>query len=262
MRRSKSDYVIQTVVNALRLLEVFETEEILGVTELARRLELHKNNVFRLLATLEERGYVEQCADDRYRLGTACLELGQSFQRTRTLARNARPVLERLCAATGETTHLGVLDGFHVMHLDGEQPDQLVATTLRTGGRLAAHCTALGKVLLAGGSPGSLEKIDEEHLQEGALIAETPATITDREKFIDHLRAVASQGFALDYEECDAGLCCVAAPVRDATGHLVAAISLSAPTFRVSEEVLIDRAGPQVIAAADELSANLGCTSV
>ena len=94
MRRSKSDYVIQTVVNALRLLEVFQEDEILGVTELSRRLDLHKNNVFRLLATLEEQGYVEQCDDDRYCLGTACLELGHAFSRTRSIARQARPILE------------------------------------------------------------------------------------------------------------------------------------------------------------------------
>lgn len=258
MRRSKSDYVIQTVVNALRLLEVFQEDEVLGVTEISRRLDLHKNNVFRLLATLEERSYVEQCEDDRYRLGMACLELGHAFSRTRSLARQARPVLEELCAATGETIHLGVLADFDVVHLDGEQPDQLVVTRLRNGGRLPAHCTALGKVLLANLAANELERVDREHLSEGALIAETPETITDREKFIEHLRAVATQGWALDLEECEPGLACVAAPVHDADGRVVAALSLSAPTLRASESVLVDRVSGQVVESANRLSRRLG----
>ena len=78
MRRSKSDYVIQTVLNALHLLEEFQEDESLGVTELSERLELHKNKVFRLLATFEQSGYVEQCDAERYRLGTACPGLGQT----------------------------------------------------------------------------------------------------------------------------------------------------------------------------------------
>ena len=91
MKKPKGDYAIQTVVNAMRLLEAFRDEEELGVTELSRRLSLHKNNVFRLLATLEQQGYIEQsAASDRYRLGVESLELGQAFLRGRTLLRRAR----------------------------------------------------------------------------------------------------------------------------------------------------------------------------
>ena len=258
MRRPRSDYVIQTVVNALRLLEAFQEDEILGVTELAGRLQLHKNNVFRLLATLVERGYVEQCDDDRYRLGSGCVELGRAFARSRSLAGQARPILEELCAATGETAHVGVLSDFEVVHLDGEQPDQLVVTRLRTGSRLPAHCTALGKVALAYRAPAQLEIVDREHLAAGGLIAETPETITDRDKFIEHLRGVAAQGWAIDLEECEPGLCCVAAPVHDAQGQVIAGLSLSAPTFRASESVLVDRVAGQVVEAADRLSRRLG----
>ncbi len=258
MRRPKSDYVIQTVLNALHLLEEFQEDESLGVTELSQRLELHKNKVFRLLATFEQSGYVEQCDDERYRLGTACLELGHAFSRTRVLARQARPLIAELCAVTGETIHLGVLSDFEVVHLDGEEPDQLVVTRLRSGGRLPAHCTALGKALLAFVSASRLEQIDRDHLQTGGLLAETPTTITDRDKFIEHLRGVAAQGWAIDLEECEPGLCCVAAPVHDEHGTVVAALSLSAPTLRAGEEVLVDRVAPQVVDAANRLSRRLG----
>lgn len=260
MRRSKSSYVIQTVANAFRLLEEFGGSDAeLGVTELSNRLGLHKNNVFRLLATVEQQGYVEQCAHtERYRLGRACLALGHAFRETRSLARFARPLLQGLAVATQESAHLGVLSGHEVVHLDGEQPEQLVATTLRTGQKLAAHCTALGKVLLAGKSADALAQLDKERVRAGKLVAQTPATITDRDKFFEHLRTVASQGWALDLEECAKGLCCVAAPVHDASGAVIAALSVSAPVFRVNEARIHDEVMPRVIAAANELSQRMG----
>jgi len=262
MRRSKSDYVIQTVTNALRLLEEFRYADELGVTALARRLGLHKNNVFRVLATLQQMDFVEQCADnDNYRLGTACLELGQAFARTRSLTRLARSVLEGLARDTQETAHLGVLDGFDVVHLDGESPRQLVGTRVRTGERLPAHASALGKAILACGDPGEWERVDREWIRGGELPAVTEATITDRDKFFEHLRGAAGMGFALDLEECAVGLCCAGAPVRDAGGRVVAALSVSAPAFRAGSEVIHERLVPAVTAAAQELSRRLGAAA-
>jgi DNA-binding IclR family transcriptional regulator len=260
MRRSKSDYVIQTVANAFRLLEEFgEREPELGVTELAERLRLQKNNVFRLLATLEQQGYVEQCAEtDQYRLGRSCLALGRAFGDSRDLVRFARPVLQRLARDLDESAHLGVLAGYEVVHLGGEQPQQLVTTTLRTGQRLSAHCTALGKTLLAGKGASGLAQLDKDRVRTGKLSAETPATITDRDKFFEHLRAVASQGWATDLEECAQGLCCVAAPVQGASGEVIAALSVSAPVFRVNEARLHDELLPHVVAAAHDLSQRMG----
>ncbi len=257
-RRPKSEYVIQTVINALRLLEAFREAEELGVTELSRRLSLHKNNVFRLLATLEERGYVEQMADtDRYRLGARCLELGHAFSRGRDLARHARAELERLAEASGESVHLGALQDLQVSHLDGERSDQPVLTGLRVGQRLPLHCTALGKVLLATAGSEVWERFDRECARDGELPRHTTVTITDRDKFFDHLRGVAGEGFALDLEECVEGMCCVAAPVYDASDRVAAAVSISVPAFRVSEDALRQHFAPLAIEAAERLSARL-----
>ncbi|HEU4427970.1 MAG TPA: IclR family transcriptional regulator, partial [Myxococcota bacterium] len=183
MRRSKSSYVIQTVANAFQLLEEFGGEDAeLGVTELSDRLGLHKNNVFRLLATLEQQGYIEQCPEtERYRLGRSCLTLGNAFGETRSLVRFARPLLSKLARELNETAHLGVLSGYDVVHLAGRPARQLVATAVRTGQRLAAHCTALGKVLLAGKSTAALALLDKERVRAGKLTAHTPATIVDRD---------------------------------------------------------------------------------
>ena len=125
MPKPKSDYSIQTVTNALRLLESFFDDDELGVSELSRRLGLHKNNVFRLLATLEQSGYIEQSSrSERYRLGAGCLELGCAFSRSHGLLDCARPLLEDLSQQLQEAAHLAVLRDFEVVHLVGIQPSR------------------------------------------------------------------------------------------------------------------------------------------
>lgn len=258
MQRAKSEYAIQTVTNALRVLEAFETDEQLGVTELARRLDLHKNNVFRLLATLEEKQWVEQTDAELYRLGAKCLRLSQAYTRTRLLTRHARPVLVALSRETGETAHLAVLSAFEVVHLDGEQAAGLIAGTLRVGDRLPSHCTALGKVLLACGARSTLEDYDREVVSKHGIDARTTTTIADRDKLIEHLRRVATQGFALDLEEYERGVSCAAVPVTDACGELVGAFSISGPSSRLDPETLEGSIVPPLLRAGAALSRALG----
>jgi len=274
--KPKSEYAIQTVTNALRMLEVFHTETEMGVSDLARTLGLHKNNAFRLLATLELAGYIQQTpATELYHLGPRCLELGHAFARSHTLMDRARPILEDLARDLGETAHLAVLSGntsghHQVVHLDGVLPDQLVLTGLRIGQRLDAHCTALGKTLLAGeignrSLPGlALEARDgagesiEAELAAASLTQYTNATLADSQKLIDELRAVQLRGYATDLEEFSAGLRCVAAPVREASGRVIAALSLSGPSMRLDEEALHGRVAEAIVAATSQLSEALG----
>lgn len=262
MKKPKGDYAIQTVVNAMRLLEAFRDEDELGVTELSHRLSLHKNNVFRLLATLEAQGYIEQStASDRYRLGVESLELGQAFLRGRTLLRRGRPILTALANELKESAHLATLRGFDVVHLDGALGQQLVLSSLRVGERLPVHCTALGKVLV-GCAPENVREAYDRHLTAAdGLCARTGSTIIDRDKLFEHLRSVASAGFALDLEECEPGLCCAAAPVYDASGRMLAALSISGPAFRLGEEHLLRCVVPAVTGAAEALSRELGYTA-
>jgi DNA-binding IclR family transcriptional regulator len=269
--KPKSEYAIQTVTNALRMLEVFHAETEMGVSDLARRLGLHKNNAFRLLATLELAGYIQQTpSTELYHLGPRCLELGQAFARSHTLMDRARPILQSLAAEQGETAHLGVLSGREVVHLDGALPDQLVLTGLRVGRRLGAHCTALGKVLLAGemggrrASSGAAASSEQAPAPLDALLGEAPldqhtrATLADPEKLVDELRAVQLRGYATDVEEYAPGLRCVAAPVRDGSARVVAALSLSGPAMRLDEERLHGAIAAAVTDAADRLSAAIG----
>ena len=287
--RPKSDYAIQTVMNAFRMLEVFDGAVAIGVSDVARSLGLHKNNAFRLLATLEIAGYVQQSADSElYHLGPRCLELAHAFARNHPFASLARPVLEELVAETGETAHLGVLRDQEVAHLDAVLPSRLLLTGSRVGERLPAHCTALGKALLVGRlerpvpSPAlsyadrradrSPERRSGRRVQSGARrdpVAEvgfgegnlerfTDGTITDGAKLLDELRASQLRGYALDLEEYSAGLHCVAAPVRDASESVVAAISISGPSQRLGREQLDGEGARAVAAAAHRLSRALG----
>lgn len=256
--KPKSDYTIQTVSNALHMLEAFQGEHELGVSELSRRLRLHKNNVFRLLATLEYHGYIEQSKEnDQYRLGVRCLELGRSFSGHHELLRRGRPIMQRLAEDVGETTHLALLRDQEIVHLDGVQSKQMLLTALRIGERLPVHCTALGKVLLACGDV-EVQKALGRRVQSGfPLEPRTVATVVDLQKLFDELRTVSGQGFAVDLGECEVGLHCVAAPVRDGSGRTVAALSVSGPALRLSAEESHSRTAAKVMAAADQLSVEL-----
>ncbi len=261
MSKPKSDYTIQTVSNALRLLEAFYLESELGVSELSRRLGLHKNNVFRLLATLEFGGYVEQSrVTDRYRLGVRCLELGRAYARSLPLHERARPVLRELVGRLGETAHLGVLHDFEVVHMDGLQPQHLLVTAARLGQRLPVHACALGKVLLGFSPPPLREEFDRQVTSGPGLVGRTAATIVDRHKFLEELRTVASQGFALDLGECEEGLNCTAAPVFGEDNQILASISVSGPALRMTEDILHREVVPVLTVAAADLSRALGFT--
>ena len=260
MSKPKSDYSIQTVSNALRLLEVFYDEPELGVSELSRRLGLHKNHVFRLLATLELGGYVEQSAtNDEYRLGVRCLELGRAYSRSHSLVERARPLLTDLVGELGETAHLGVLRDFEVVHLDGIEPKRLLVTASRVGQRLPAHCSALGKVLI-GCADADLLKAYDERVLAGGLEAITPDTVVDGAKLSDQLRTVGGQGYAVDLGECEVGLNCIAAPIHEDSGEVVAALSVSGPAFRLSEDALFSSVLPALSSTAARLSEALGYT--
>ena len=137
-----------------------------------------------------------------------------------------------------------------MVHLDGAQGEQLVLTGLR-GRRLPPHCTALGKVLIGGAPEAVREAYASQPCRrlEGSARA-LPTPIVDRDKFFEHLRTVAGVGYALDLEECEPGLCCAAAPVHDAAGRMIAALSISGPAFRLGEERLLRGVVPAVIGAA------------
>lgn len=255
-RKEKSEYIIQAVSHALDLLEQFHDDvDELGVTELSKRLKLHKNNVFRLLATLESRGYIEQNkATENYRLGLKALELGQTFIKQMGLLRQAKPILENMAHACNETCYVAIFKEGHVVYLDMVETDMTVRVVSRVGSRLPSYCTASGKVHMAFMSEDEVNEI----LPEEQFRTFTDTTIASRTALKKELITIAEQGYAIDNEELDLGVHCVAAPIRDYTRRIVGAISISGPSMRLGEERLTKELVPLVLAAAKELSTRLG----
>lgn len=255
-KKDKSEYIIQAVDHALDLLEQFQGDvDELGVTELSKRLKLHKNNVFRLLATLESRNYIEQNrVTENYRLGLKTLELGQTFIKQMGLLRQSRPVLEALVKECNETTYVAILKDSYIVYLDVVETDMTVRVVPRVGSRLPAYCTAAGKIQLAYMTDEELD----HYLPNKELKGYTANTITDRDVFKEHLRKVAEQGYALDNEEMDIGVCCVGAPIRDYTRRIIGAVSISGPSMRFSPERIEKELIPLVKRAGEDISTKLG----
>jgi len=256
VKKDKSEYIIQAVSHALDLLEQFHDDiDELGVTELSKRLKLHKNNVFRLLATLESRGYIEQNkATENYRLGLKALELGQTFIKQMGLLRQAKPILDQMVEACNETSYVAIYKENHIVYLDVVETNLTVRVVSRVGSRLPAYCTASGKVHMAFMTEEELEEL----LSEMKFIQHTPTTITNQKDLKAALVEVREQGYALDDEELDLGVRCIAAPIRDYTRRIVGAISVSGPSMRIDDERLEKELIPMVLQASTDLSARLG----
>lgn len=255
VRRDKSNYIIQSVAHALDVLEEFrgETDE-LGVTELSKKLKLHKNNVFRILATLQSRNYIEQNkSNDNYKLGIKCLELGQTFIHQRGLLKQAKVILKELAEKTGETSYLSFLRGNEVVYLDAVEGTSTVRVVSRVGLHMPLHATAAGKALIA------LESDDELAKRfSGELRRFTKNTRTSLTELMPDINLVREAGYAVDLEEFEEGLRCLAAPIRDYTRKVIGAISVSGPAHRISEERINGLIGGEVLRAANSLSARLG----
>jgi DNA-binding IclR family transcriptional regulator len=255
VRREKSNYIIQSVSHSLDVLEQFAGEaEELGVTELSKRLKLHKNNVFRLLATLESRGYIEQNrATENYRLGIRCLQLGQAYVQHMGLLRQARPIMVELVRQVRETTYLAVLRRAAVVPVETVEADRPVRIVSQLGEALPLHCTAAGKVYLAFEPEDDLRAL----LPDG-LTRFTDKTIVDRQALVQQLRTVAQNGYAVDLGEHLEDIRSVAAPVRDYARNVVGALTVVAPAFRLTPERVEKEVAPLVQKAGRELSSRLG----
>ena len=255
-KKEKADYVVQSVDRALDILESFDfNEEELGVSELAHKLDLHKNNVFRLLATLEVRGYIEQDKKSgNYRLGIKTFEIANVFLHHLGLRRQARPILEELVGRCDETGYLAVLDGSDVIYVLMHETSQTVRIMLRLGQRLPAHCTAAGKAQLAFESVDRLQVL----FKDKPLRKLTDNTITNSDALREHLREVARLGFATDNEEFELGVRCIAAPVKDYSKKVVASVGLSGPLSRFSMDRIEKELAPLVKEAGEKISERLG----
>lgn len=226
---------LSSVTNALRLLKVFSDQESeIGISDLARRIGLAKSTVHRLASSLVEEGMLEQAEKEgKYRLGLALFELGALVRRKMDVTAEARHHLKALSERSGETVQLAVLEQTAALYINVIESQRALRMSYQVGTRAPLHCTAVGKVLLAHAGSQVFDLI-----VKNGLSPLTDASIRQAQDLRRELGAVMQRGYAVEEEEAEPGLRGVAAPVRDFSGDVVAAIGISGPTHRMSRQVL------------------------
>jgi IclR family acetate operon transcriptional repressor len=256
VKEQPNRYRIRVLDRAFRLLGLLSDGNPRTLTAISQDLGMSNSTVFRLLATLEEHGFVQRDGNTgKYRLGLSCLELSRAYYDGNDIRRNALPELEALRDRTSETVHLGVMDNMEVVYLEKLHGHHAIGLmTSRVGGRAPAYCTGLGKAILAHISP---EEVRAYYLQRG-LKSFTERTIKSVDDLLEHLEEVRRQGYAFDRGEHEHEVRCVAAPIFDISGKPVAAISVSGPAARLEP---IDRQQEIIrmtVEAARTISRRLG----
>ncbi|WP_171118993.1 MULTISPECIES: IclR family transcriptional regulator [Streptomyces] len=245
---------MQSVDRAISVLEILAQRGEAGVSEVAGEIDVHKSTAFRLLGALESRGLVEQAGErGKYRLGFGIVRLAGAVTGRIDITQQSRPVCEELATEIGETVNIAVLQEHYAVNLYQVRGPGAVTAQNWVGQLTPLHATSSGKVLLA-------------HLpakERAALLAQTglkkvtPHTITAKTKLEKNLAEVRERGYAWAMEELEVGLHALAAPIRNRDGDVVAAVSASGPSYRLSEERLHEIA-PVLIKGADEISHRMG----
>lgn len=235
---------VQSVDRAITVLELIAGRGEAGVSELAGELEVHKSTAFRLLGALEEHGLVEQIGDrGKYRLGFGLIPLAGRVAERLEVTAQGRPVCEELAARLGETVNIAIPDRGYAVNVDQARGPAMVTTYNWLGRITPMHNTSSGKVLLAA--------------------AEDPAALPDdlgrgrRRALATELLQVSELGYSWSLEELETGLNAVAAPIRDHSGTVIAALSVSGPSYRLSAE-RIEKITPDVVEAGREISRRMG----
>lgn len=242
---------IASVARALAILSSFDLASTeMGVSEIAHLVDLHKSTAYRLLTTLESEGFVNKTARSKYVLGRKAFELAAVAYGQGGLRRVVRAELQRLVERTRETAHLAVLDGAEILYVEKVESERALRMPSAVGHRQPARLTALGKAMLAHTST--------DHLQR--LCAHWRAEIGDAQvdELIRGVRAVYRDGYALDVEELEPGLMCVAAPVLTQSREAYAAVSIAGPVTRLRDNV--EQEASYVRECCDSLSSQLGAS--
>ena len=249
-------YTSQLLDRVVAILACFEEGEIeLRLTDLARKTTLHKSTLYRLLEAMRAHGLLGlDEASGRYHLGLRLFELGTIAMRRRNLDRLGQRVLQTLAEETEETAHLCILDGSDIVAIAKVESRSALHINSATGYRTSAYSTAVGKAILADLTSEALDA----YLAKTPLVAFTRNTITSAARLRAELKTIKEQGYSVDHEEREEGVRCVAAPVRDHSGRTVAAISILAPSIRLTSRKRAAEVTRITIEAAAALSSSLG----
>ena len=255
----KPNNLVQTIERVSLLLDIVgQHPQGISIRDLSAKVKLPKGTTHRLLSSLAYFGYVRQDSKIRtYSLGFKLVELGNLLLSQLDLRREAEPFLRDLAERTNETVHLVFLDRNEIVYVDKMEKDHGhggLRMASRVGLRNPAHSSAVGKVLLA----HLTEEEFRSFLEEKGLPRRTENTITDPGQLKEQMKALRAQGYAVDDEENERGIRCVAAPVHNEMGRVVAAISISGPAFRVTKKVIQESLKKEVMETALKISQRLG----
>ena len=258
-KESKPNNLVQTIQRVSSILEELgKNPRGISIRDLSLKLKLPKGTTHRLLSSLNYYAYVRQDPNTRnYSLGLKLVELGNLLLSQLDLRQVAEPFLRDLADRTRETVHMVILDQKEIVYVDKIETDHHTGglrMASRIGVRNPAHSCAVGKVLLSHLSDQELDFL----IKEKGLDKRTENTITDPTQLKEHLKSVRKQGYAIDDEENEKGIRCVAAPIRNEAGKAVAAISLSGPAFRITKKVVQETLKKEVMETASKLSQRLG----
>ncbi|PPC77324.1 IclR family transcriptional regulator [Pokkaliibacter plantistimulans] len=253
---SQDRYIVPGLERGLLLLCEFNRQNrTLTAPELARRLKLPRTTVFRLLATLETMGFVNRSGNE-YRLGMSVLRLGFEYLASLELTELGQPILARLCNGIGYACNLVVRDGRSIVYVAKVTPPSILSSAVNVGTRLPAHATVLGRILLEDLDLSELRDLyPEDHLE--VYSAGTPRSVME---LFDMVQSDRRRGYALSEGFFEASISTIAAPVRDHTGQVVAAMGATIPSSHIAEE-LLEPLVAQVRNSAEELSNLLGYSS-
>jgi IclR family KDG regulon transcriptional repressor len=258
-RGSKPTNLVQAIQRAALILDTLsQNSQGVSLRELSAQVELPKGTTHRLLSSLAYFGYVRQDATTKdYLLGFRLVELGNLLLNQLDLRTEAKPLLLELGRRVKETVHLVILDQDEVLYIDKVDSDENpggLRMASRIGSRTKAHSCAVGKVLLADLSE---DQLDEYTKQQG-LPKLTERTLTDPAQLKEHLEVVRKRGYAVDDEENERGIRCVAAPIRNESGRVIAATSISGPAIRITRERIQDTLQREIMETAAHISKRLG----
>ncbi len=231
-------------------------EHTLSLSELAERTGIPKPSVYRICETLVNLGLLRKNSDKTYSLGYKLLELGSIVLSTIEIRKAAMEEMEKLHSITGESVHLGILDGTEVISIEALESPQPLRTKVYIGKRAALYSTAIGKALLA----FLPEEQQREILEKIELEPHTKNTITNKQKLIEELKRTRERGYSIDNMEDEEGVRCVGAPILNQKGFAVASISISGPASRITEEK-IEEYAKLVRKSAENISKKLGFVS-
>lgn len=245
---------LSSVTTAIHLLKTFTDEDQeLGISELAKRLSVAKSTVHRLASALLDEGLLQQDeATGRYRLGVGLFALGSLVRSRLDVTAESKHVLNDLRLDTQENVRLAVLEQASVVFLHDFEGPQTLRLRSATGQLRPAFCTAEGMCLISG-----LRREEFEKFLAYPRAGRTAATVTDPEEFTSRIRQVKRRGYAFEDEECDEGTRCVAAPIFNAEGRMVAAVGVAGPRARIRKSQ-VTKLAPRVVDAANQISQRLG----